>query len=100
MGARVARIKKMDRRVAAVLTLIFLVLAICTTTVRAQTGGGYELTWYTVDGGGGAVSGGAYTLVGTVGQADAAEVNGCGYVLVAGFRSGGVYTVYLPLVVR
>ena len=31
----------------------------------AQTAGGYDLTWWTVDGGGGTVSGGGYALMGT-----------------------------------
>ena len=41
----------------------------------------YEANWYTVDGGGGNGSGGAYTLSGTIGQAD------------AGMLSGGTYTL-------
>ena len=39
-------------------------------TVSAQTGGSYNLSWWTVDGGGAALGGG-YALVGTAGQADA-----------------------------
>jgi hypothetical protein len=39
--------------------------------VAAQGGGGYDLTWFTIDGGGGASSGGGYTLMGTIGQPDA-----------------------------
>ena len=100
MGARIARIKQLDRRGAAALTLVLLTLAICTATAHAQTGGGYDLTWYTVDGGGGTVSGGGYTLVGTAGQADAGEASGGGYVLMGGFWSGGAYAVFLPLVLR
>ncbi len=54
--------------------------------VLAQTGGGYDLTWWTVDGGGGTVSGAGYTLMGTAGQPDAgAPLTGGGYTLTGGF---------------
>ena len=39
--------------------------------VFGQTGGGYDLSWWTVDGGGGEISGGGYTLYGVAGQPDA-----------------------------
>ncbi len=57
--------------------------------VWAQTGGGYDLTWWTVDGGGGTASGGGYTLMGTAGQPDAGTVSGGGYTLYGGFWAGG-----------
>lgn len=70
----------------------------------AQTGGGYDLTWYTIDGGGDRVSGGGYTLAGTAGQPDAgAALTGGGYSLVGGFWAGAgaaQYRIYLPLVMR
>ena len=37
----------------------------------AQTGGGYDLTWSTIDGGGATSTGGVYAVTGTVGQPDA-----------------------------
>jgi len=71
----------------------------------AQTGGGYDLTWSTVDNGGGASSGGAYSLGGTIGQPDAGAMNGGVYTLVGGFWGGGVSGatsryVYLPIILR
>ena len=99
MGARLSLAKEKARRVA-VMALAILALAVITATVSAQTGGGYDLTWYTIDGGGETVSGGGYTLVGTVGQADAAQVSGGGYVLQGGFWSGGIHTIFLPLILR
>jgi len=58
--------------------------------VLAQTSGGYDLTWWTVDGGGGSASGGGYSLAGTVGQADAAPpLTGGDYTLYSGFWAGG-----------
>ena len=63
-------------------------------------GVGYALDWWTVDGGGGALSGGAYTLMGTAGQPDAGPVlEGGGYALVGGFwNAAAECRVYLPLV--
>jgi len=71
----------------------------------AQAGGGYDLTWNTLDGGGGLVTGGAYTLDGTIGQADAGSLSGSGYTLSGGYwiNSASVQFdqfVYLPLVLK
>ncbi|MFQ5593551.1 MAG: hypothetical protein ACE5HA_05330 [Anaerolineae bacterium] len=50
---------------------------------------GYDLTWWTVDGGGATVNGGGYTLMGTNGQPESGPVlTGGGYSLVGGFWSG------------
>jgi hypothetical protein len=47
----------------------------------------YSIDWYSVDGGGGTSSGGAYTLSGTIGQPDAGTMAGGGYTLSGGFWS-------------
>lgn len=48
--------------------------------------GGYDLSWNTIDGGGGASSGGAYELGGTIGQPDAGvAMTGGAYSVVGGF---------------
>ena len=65
--------------------------------------GGYDLSWWTVDGGGQTFStGGGYSLGGTIGQPDAGLLAGTGYRLGGGFWSGAaaVYDVYLPVVMR
>lgn len=67
--------------------------------------GGYELAWWTVDGGGAYSAGGGYELGGTAGQPDAGALAGGGYVLVGGFWQGQAaisppYRVYLPLIVK
>ena len=49
----------------------------------------YELSWYTIDGGGGRSSGGDFTLTGTIGQPDAAWSSGGQYELLGGFWPGG-----------
>ena len=75
----------------------------------AQSGGGYDLTWSTIDAGGGTSTGGGYTLSATIGQPDAgASLSGGGYTLDGGFwaggTSGGVSTtdreLYIPWVYR
>jgi hypothetical protein len=85
------------------------VLAVCALAaypVLAQQGGGYDLTWNTVDGGGQTSSGGGYTLSGTIGQPDPGLLTGGEYTLGGGFWAGGAVTAphahrrYLPLVLR
>lgn len=49
----------------------------------------YQLSWYTIDGGGGQSSGGPYELLGTIAQPDAAYSAGGNYELLGGFLSGG-----------
>jgi hypothetical protein len=68
----------------------------------------YDLSWWTVDGGGItrlASEGGGYLLGGSAGQPDAGVLSGGGYTLGGGFWRGGAvvsppYRVYLPLVAR
>lgn len=71
--------------VLAVLTVCLLLLS----PALAQTAGQYKLTWSTIDGGGGRSSGGPYTLMGTIGQPDAAWSSGGQYELLGGFLPGG-----------
>ncbi len=52
---------------------------------EAATSGGFNLTWFTVDGGGGTSSGGDFVLSGTIGQPDAGTLSGGGFVLRGGF---------------
>ncbi len=58
------------------------------TERSARTGaaaGVFDLTWFTVDGGGGTSSGGGFVLSGTIGQPDAGEMSGGGFTLLGGF---------------
>jgi len=78
--------RRKTRSFALALALALLVAGV----VLAQTGGGYDLTWWTVDGGGGTVEGGGYTLMSSAGQPDAAPpLSGGGYTLTGGFWSAG-----------
>jgi hypothetical protein len=51
----------------------------------AQSGGPYNLTWNTFDGGGGTSSGGVYSISGTAGQPDAGAHAGGAYDHAGGF---------------
>ncbi|MEZ6242212.1 MAG: GC-type dockerin domain-anchored protein [Phycisphaerales bacterium] len=74
-----------------------LVLAIAgasmlTPAAVAQTGGVFDLSWHTIDGGGVTfASGGVFTLGGTIGQFDASEpLTGGQFTLYPGFWPGAV----------
>jgi hypothetical protein len=88
-------------------TVFTLVLALIVfVSSIALAAGSYDLSWWTVDGGGGTSSGNGYTLNGTLGQPDAGTISsGEGYTLVGGFWHGGVVAspetkVFLPLLVK
>ena len=98
-------------KAARVLLVLAALLPLASVTLRstapavAQTGGSYDLTWNTVDGGGATFStGGGYSLGGTAGQPDAGVLTGGSYTLAGGFWSGGAaaagYEIYLPLILR
>jgi hypothetical protein len=91
---------------AALLLLASIGIPQAQGTALAQSGDGYDLSWWTVDGGGES-SGGSYTLGGTAGQPDAGELAGGSYILGGGIWGGGEVTVppetrriYLPLILR
>ena len=84
-------------------------LLLCLTSSAAVASGmsaAHDLSWWTVDGGGGTLSNGSYSLSGTIGQAEAgAALGNEGYTLVGGYWYGaGVeverYELYLPSVIR
>ena len=52
---------------------------------HAQSGGPFDLSWSTLDGGGGPSSGGGFSLNGTVGQPDAGAMIGGNFSLAGGF---------------
>jgi hypothetical protein len=93
-------------RLLALLAVLFLLGG--GLVAYAQTGGGYDLTWWTVDGGGETgISGGNYTLLSSAGQPDAraAAMSSGEYTLLSGFWPGEKLVVtprnlYLPLVLK
>ena len=96
-------------------TTIFLtclgLLIVITSVASAQSGSGastplrvgYDLTWNVIAGGGDTSTGGGYSLMGTIGQADTGPLmSGGGYSLAGGFWANGSshYRVYLPVVLK
>jgi len=67
--------------------VLTLALLLVVSRTLAQSGGGYDLTWRTVDGGGHTWStGSGYSLGGGIGQPDAqVPASGSGYSLQGGF---------------
>jgi hypothetical protein len=45
----------------------------------------YDLSWFTIDGGGNVSVGGTYSVTGTIGQPDAGTLSGGSYSLIGGF---------------
>jgi hypothetical protein len=52
-----------------------------------QAHGQYAIDWWTVDGGGGASTGGVYAVTGTMGQPEAGRMSGGSFTLEGGFWS-------------
>ena len=70
-----------------------VVLAVTCTAgaaALAPSGPTYDLSWNTIDGGAGTSTGGAFELIGTIGQPDAAVMSGGGFVLAGGFVPGNI----------
>ena len=66
---------------------VFLTIGWVASPASAQP---YTIDWYTIDGGGGSMSGGGYTLSGTVGQPDAGgPMAGAGFTLSGGYWAAG-----------
>jgi len=83
-GATMRQIKRKVFVRGSVITL----LTVCLVTTELALGQ-YEISWYTIDGGGGRSSNGPYVLTGTIGQPDAAYSAGGDYELLGGFWPGG-----------
>jgi hypothetical protein len=88
------------RRPIAWALVVFVLL---TGVTQAQTGGGYDLTWNTVNSGYMFSTGGGYSLGGTTGQAGAGTLTGGVYTLSGGFWNNPPeygHKTYLPLIVK
>jgi hypothetical protein len=73
----------LSKKQGIVVTLVLLGLIV------SSSRGQYEISWYTIDGGGGVSSGGDFSLTGTIGQPDATYSRGGNYELLGGFWPGG-----------
>jgi hypothetical protein len=96
----------MDRRHVLTSAFTCLLALIVLAAGLARAASGFDLAWWTSDGGGGASSGTGYSLTGTIGQPDAGPLlAGAGYQLGGGFWGGGLagpteYPAFLPLIMR
>ncbi len=89
------------------LGLVGLLALVLLSIIVVAADNGYDLSWWSIDGGGGASLGGSYTLDGTLGQPDAGSPSsGGGYTLAGGFWHGsvivqpGMFRFFLPLIGR
>lgn len=88
--------------------LVPLLMVVLTTVALAQSGGGLDLTWSAVAGGGGTSAGGSFTLQGAIGQHDVARpsLRGGKLTMRSGFwappeaPAGIPPQTYLPLILR
>ncbi len=66
--------------------LIAVLFSFLASVVLAQSGGGYDLSWSTIDSGGHTFStGSSYSLGGSIGQPDSSMLTGGSYGLSGGF---------------
>ena len=80
------RLRSSQLLILIALMAALVILSFSYAITSAQSGGGYDLTWNTIDGGGGMFStGGTYSLGGTIGQSDAETMSGSSYTLNGGF---------------
>ncbi len=70
-----------DKRILKMKKLSVLLVLILSLPAPA----GYEISWHTIDGGGGVSSGGQYIVGGTIGQAEGGYSAGGGYEVLGGF---------------
>jgi hypothetical protein len=88
---------------AALLLCLLAASLMAAPRASSQTGGAYDLSWNTIDGGGITFAqGGSYSLGGTIGAADAGVQSGGQYSLGGGFWYGvsDKRNVYLPALRR
>jgi hypothetical protein len=82
---------------------LLLALAMLLSAVSFASGvASFDLSWNTIDGGGGSSQAGQYSLSGTIGQPDAGVLSSSPYLLQGGFWGGvpPVFWIHLPLVVK
>ena len=96
------------RIILGLFVVVFVLLALNVRVGYAEPSSaprttGYEISWYTIDGGGAQnLQGGSYSLSGTIGQPDAGSQSGGGtYTLNGGFWVNLFgYRLNLPLIMR
>jgi len=93
-------------RRSTVISVVAVVMLTVSGWALAASGDGFDLSWFSIDGGGGESNGGGYVLIGTIGQPDVGGLSGGGYYLAGGFWPAQVpgapadHSAYLPLILR
>jgi hypothetical protein len=92
------------RRKISIIVLLIALLLLSTAVVNSFMSDGFQLNWWTVDGGGGVSTGGEFLLQGTAGQHDAGDLQGGRFTLAGGFwqpldREPVLEKLMLPLVI-
>lgn len=83
-----------SRLVGLALAVVAIVAA---RGAHAQSGGPYDLSWSTIDGGGATpLTGGSYSLGGTTGQPDAGAAHGGPWAVLGGFWEAESFAVGVP----
>jgi hypothetical protein len=67
----------------------------------AQSGGGFDLHWNVIAGGGGNMTGSGYTVSSTIGQNVVGSSSGSGFMLGHGYWFGFIpYKILLPMIIK
>ncbi len=75
--------------IAYVFAVVFAVVLAAGAAALVPLGPSFDLSWNTIDGGGGTSTGGGFELAGTIGQHDAGPVmTGGRFALLGGFWAG------------
>jgi hypothetical protein len=97
-------VKVPNLRKAKGLAMVFPALLLAAYAALAQTGGGYDLSWNVIAGGGGPISSTSYAINATIGQAAVGRVGNSTFELCSGFWCGAAlaveYKIYLPVVLK
>lgn len=89
-----------------VILTITLLLGFLASSFVAMAQNGYELPWYSIDGGAARSQEGVFTLAGTIGQPDTGEMSGGDYSLQGGYWASepeiipSGKDIFLPLVIQ
>src|SRR4051794_36708924 len=75
-------VRTMSRFSKSSLALVIGFLLGTSLVARAQS---YDLSWFTIDGGGGTSTGGQFSVTGTIGQPDAGHMSGGNFSIDGGF---------------
>lgn len=92
----------MKRRILVIFALVLVLVMVASGVIMAAGDAvTYNISRWTVDGGGGISTGSVYAVTGTIGQPDAGTSSGGIYGLNgSGFWGRPVYSSYLPMALK